>query len=441
MSATDRAATSTHDENTGTDNDETDSVSSSEQDADEGLPPEQIFEKLEKFTEKIRSGNVSEPERDGFWEEARYYCQLAQTESYKGSGTGRGNESVNLIHRMLEKMTFEPDKHQWVLDKLLEEFPQFMTETNHEDRRPLHRAIRLNNVKFVNGVLASKYADSDGFKDLLKDTPKDGRNDPNCIHFAIAQKLDADTTIQLIQKAPAQAFVAKTGNPSLTPLHAAVDIKYYSHDESSIRVIEALIKYGDDAFDEDADGQSVYRYHKRSVENEKMRQAPNKPVRKSGRQKRKGRPEEPGPSRKEGISNSEKNISYQSFMGPGGEMSEKGGEKRQVRVPTDLSALTPATRRPSVANSTPFTLTNAYPISSKFQQVTFPAKNSPPINKGFDSMSLHTQRISKMLKLHYLRSIFDPNRPLEKARNIGSAVKFLYGENKECKSSITLEIP
>ncbi|CAI4212575.1 unnamed protein product [Parascedosporium putredinis] len=447
-----------YDDNAALNGDGDDSTIDSEGEA-EPQDPISIKEKLKEIIDKSQSGELAKLDWPQFLAEYEKYCLPRRDRESAHHGLAPGPDRPDTLVLLMaarpdEKNRFDPQTNQWLLNNLLLHFPQLMTETNHDNRRPLDEAIHWNNQAFIKCILSSKYSETDHFKELLANTEKgeegaQGKNrGPNCIQLAIDHHLDADLTVQLISKAAPQAFETTTAVEKRTPLHMAVE--YKNCNESAIRVIEALIKYGDGAFNVEVDGRSVYQHHTSSIARgtKRAEKTEANAAQSVGNKTKAAKPDRTPPQWKCGKDGEQKakrgeqkakSSDHHEANGEAGSSNtgEKLGqdreklrgrseEKRSAMAshsgsdpPTPILILTG--RRNSIANAIPRISTASEPLNRVYEGLA----------EKFSQAA--ADKIAKMLKMHFLRSTFDPTRTGSQVRDHDSAVRFLYGENRECR--------
>lgn len=154
----------------------------------------------------------------------------------------------------------------WLVTHLAKEHPEHFTEISGYGLSAALHAIDKNLLWFLQAVLESGMSDENLKTMLGPNTEKDDEKwkQSNCIIKAINNKLEPSVIIQLIRKASEYTLAAQ--DPSgCTSLHHAVHYKNCTRKQ--LGVVEALIRYGDKAFDKRTgkpDYFSVYRYHVKS---------------------------------------------------------------------------------------------------------------------------------------------------------------------------------
>lgn len=144
----------------------------------------------------------------------------------------------------------------WLVSSLVENHPELLDERNTTGHNALLLATASKQVGFIRSVLGSNI-NKDNLSTALAASGENG----NCIHQAIVNNLDPDVTIQLINAASEETLKTKD-RKGLTPLHCAVD--YARCTKSRFQVIKALIRCGNQAFDQVGNPPgmfSPYRYH------------------------------------------------------------------------------------------------------------------------------------------------------------------------------------
>ena len=207
----------------------------------------------------------------------------------------------NLLYHLASN---RPDVYAWLVKWLVERHPGLLHEQDHNHQGALVLAFVKQKFRSIRAVLDSSIARSD----LQKALNAVGPNRNNCIHLAIISKsIDTELIIKVIEKASKGSLAAKN-QWGRTPIHEAVDFKKCT--ESRLRVLEALMEYGDSALDEITDKPdyySVYEWHhatrRKFEETEKAR----------------GDKEKTGKNKREGGTN--------SVQGKGREKIEKGIRK------------------------------------------------------------------------------------------------------------------
>ena len=165
---------------------------------------------------------------------------------------GHAAEQKNFLYRIARDGPTLP----WLVGHLVERYPELLDQRDAAGTNALFLAIASKQIKFIRSVLASNI-NKDKFGTVLTASGKLG----NCIHQAIINNLDSKVTVQLIEAASEEALRTRDGK-GLTPLHHAVD--YIRCNESGFPVIQALIRHGNQAFDEvtkPPGSFSPYQYH------------------------------------------------------------------------------------------------------------------------------------------------------------------------------------
>ncbi|KAK3374165.1 hypothetical protein B0T24DRAFT_554041 [Lasiosphaeria ovina] len=208
-------------------------------------------DKLTEMQKLSQSPELSQNE-----EKQRQY--LTKYRHYLKPQTEAVKKTVRIeIRNLLFRMAYDVKPVPWLVRHLVEKFPELLHELEEANRGALLVAVSKSDVVFVKTVLDSKVEDAH----LKKALHSIGPEDENCIHWAVKNGFDPDTTIRLVERA-SPFTLAAVNKRGLTPLHYAVE--YQRCTTSGLRVVRALIEYGDIAFDKRTGKPeyfSPYRYH------------------------------------------------------------------------------------------------------------------------------------------------------------------------------------
>ncbi|RDW67032.1 hypothetical protein BP5796_09781 [Coleophoma crateriformis] len=189
---------------------------------------------------------------------------------------GHIDDNKNLLHVLAYEASFNSSVKS-LIGRLAKRspsiFPVLVGALDDNDRTPLYVAITKKNIKLVS-CLCENLPSID---DVLR---KECDRSETCLHAAIRLKLPAEIIISLVSKA-SENTLCKKDSKGRTPLHLAVE--YEKCSSSQLGVVQALIKQGDSALDEETNGPdyfSVFRYHEYTRDKflkQKDRKAPSRP--------------------------------------------------------------------------------------------------------------------------------------------------------------------
>ena len=340
--------------------------------------------------------------------------------------------SVEKRPNMLHLMASSVDNNKRLVRYLVDTMPTLMFEHNEYYWWPLHVAIQAKRADFISAVLESEFHANDMTKVLAR---RVGEQKLNCIHMAIQEGLATELVITLIARSNQETLSQKDG-AGLTPLHHAVD--YRNCKKGQLEVVQALLERGDAALDVEggADGSdrlSPFRHH------EETKKVENSEIRKLEQEKQ----EAFGRSRKEADSADRPQAPPKVITLH--KEDERSNQQRQSNTAQSVSmesqTILSTVKIPTVANSATKITNGAAPAKKKRggQSKSMAPRKSHKPKIAIDDNTAN--EIAKELKLHYLRSIFknssdsgmrestDGHR--KEPRNQDSAVRFLYGDNKQ----------
>lgn len=435
------------------DEDEDDYASSqdSEDIYTEGLSEQDFRAKLKDMNNRLDSEILDPEERDEVFD---WFHSLASPESAPPFLREYGLQDRNVLYRIATDRTIKIN-HDWLVERLVEDerSADLLKQVPLNERRnALFHAINNDKQDFIYAVVHSK-ADRKILEDAIS---SQSWQHETAIHVAISQNLQSDLTVELIKKASKDTFGCQNDR-GLTPLHLAVEYKRCT--SSRFKVVQALIEYGDIAFDRfTKEGDSIYQWHVES--RPKPHQKPkNMPI--SSKTKRMGGDVPNGtkkeikfdslPSESKPIKPDPKHINKDKaqYVGEGLTLlHEVSKTPDHSTTSTNVSVLSRdplQARKGFTADNTGITFaaspqksdiassreqkSSARPKRPNKKQLGVQSSKGPSTSSREAPDIAIADKIAQELKLHYLRSTFRDEYHVENQRNHDSAVKFLYGEN------------
>ncbi|KAF4337478.1 microbial serine ase [Fusarium beomiforme] len=299
-------------------------------------------------------------------------------------------------------------------------------------KTPLHIAIVKKNSAFISVVL-------DEIEDLDSLLRVHSEHKRNCIHTAICYNLPHESTIDLIRKASEETLRA-TDQSGLTPLHLAVDYKYSS--EAQLKVVEALLHYGDSALDiysKEPPNQSVYEYQNFTQQSWRKQFEGSASARNGDRKQEDSREGSQGQDGEHIGSRPKGGSEHVNLRSRGPQQLGKDGHAGLNRSPETIHSrdsdlidagsrhVTVSTGGPRGAESgrTPIEAPDGFkPLQRKQTGVEDAAKQA----REEEGKSQWAEKIRHAVKLHYLRTTLRTNSE-SASRTQLKAVRFLHGAN------------
>lgn len=188
---------------------EQDSTSSSEEEDgqeeedDDYEERERVRERIDSLRKELRAttGLVQDKESQTNLI-AKYRDAMAPQ---KNNIEDQADVGLNLLYIMADSTHHGEQNHPWLVKYLVDQHPTLLQEPDKGNETALFVAITKNKVDFVKEVLESSIPDSK----LQPVIERAGVLSGNCIHKAILNNFDASTTIGLIKRASPKALSSK----------------------------------------------------------------------------------------------------------------------------------------------------------------------------------------------------------------------------------------
>lgn len=148
------------------------------------------------------------------------------------AGISTSKIAGNLLHALVEVVQHtddvEPTDIELLVRQLVRTYPHLLESTNKDGHNPLFMAIRKSQhqlVEYMVSTCLEVVADDDGvanhrehLDEALRQKAQEGKT---CLHFALKENLDPETTKMLIENATDEALGVQDGLGK-TPMHYAV---------------------------------------------------------------------------------------------------------------------------------------------------------------------------------------------------------------------------